>query len=98
MLHLSRRQDVLNVTSQPSTRADRTFWMSIPQVKFGKIGVKGFYIIMRARHERVFYYYVGSALKGYSSSKKKKKKKKKKKHLTLLYAYLKYKIQQTLPR
>ena len=33
----------------PTGRSERQF----RNVKFGKIGVRGFYIIMRARHERV---------------------------------------------
>ena len=56
------RQDVPNVTSQPSTRADRTFRTSIPQCQIRKarcfillcgLGVKEFSIIMRAQCERV---------------------------------------------
>ena len=68
ILTLSRRQDVSNVNFLPSTHADRTFQTSPPShplaptvrskhqfrnVKFGKLGVRGFSIIMRAQRERV---------------------------------------------
>ena len=36
----------------PTGRSER----QVCNVKFGKIGVRGFYIIMRARHERVKIY------------------------------------------
>ena len=78
-LTLSRWQDVLNVNSQPSTRADKMFQTSLPNhplaptgrsnrqflhVKFGKLGVRRFSIIMGGKREKVFYYYGWWAWKG----------------------------------
>ena len=54
-LTLSHQHDVPNVNFLPSTLADMTLRTSSPQLQFGKTGVRGFHIIMRAGMKELNY-------------------------------------------